>query len=64
MNTQYSELKIILKPVIEKISKKFKAYGLDIKTKTKTSPGEVVEALEITFIVDKGIQSQAELRSF
>jgi len=63
MSTQYSELKAILKPVIEKVSRKFKAYGMDIKTKTKTSPGEVIEALEITFIVDKAIQKKTELRS-
>jgi hypothetical protein len=61
MNTQYSELKSTLRPVIQKVSNKFKAFGLDIKTKIKTSPGEVVEALEITFIVKKALDKQIQI---
>ncbi len=62
MNTQYSELKSMLRPMIEKLSLIFKRYGLALRTKTKTSLGEVVEALEITFIIDKTSQKITELR--
>jgi chromosome segregation ATPase len=63
MNTQYSDLKLSLKPIINTLSIKFRNNGLDIKTRIKTSPGEVVDEMEITFIVNKTLHKQPAIRA-
>lgn len=58
LNTKYSDLKHILKPRIEELSYKFSSNGIDIKTKTKITAGEVVETLELTFKFEKKLEQK------
>jgi chromosome segregation ATPase len=62
MQTQYSEMKKILKPLVQKLSEKFKAYGFNIETRSKTSPGEVLEAIEFRMTIEKSKTASVEAR--
>lgn len=55
MKTQYSEMKKILKPITQKFAEKYKAYGFQIETRSKTSPGEVIEAMEFKITIKKPV---------
>ena len=53
MQTQYLEMKKILRPQIQDLLQKFKKFNLQIETRSKVSPGEVIEAIEFKLIINK-----------
>lgn len=53
MQTQYSEMKRMLKPVVRNLAKEFSCNGLKITTRSKTSPGDVVELIEFVVTTQK-----------
>lgn len=61
LQTRYSEMRKVLKPVIRKLKERFRVYGIDIETRSRTSPGEVIEAIEFKVTL-KAFQDQLELR--
>lgn len=62
MQTQYTEVKSTLKPLIQNFAEKFKSYGINIQTRTKTSPGEVIEAIEFRVTLAKPTRLEAGIQ--
>lgn len=62
MQTQYSEMKDILRPITLKLSNSFKVYGINIETRTKTSPGEVLEKIEFKVTLEAPKVKTLEVR--
>lgn len=62
IDSRYSDIKRALRPVTRKVAEKFKAYGLNIETRSKTSPGEVVEALDFKVTLQTPKSKELEIR--